>query len=109
MAGYVIDQSVALLVGVLITARFYFTFFFLVEGDMGPIQAFEASWQASRGNHLKVAVLLLLNSLLPVLGLLVLVVGIIPAINLSLLLWVSAYRQIVGQPQQPGAGAPARV
>ena len=54
----------------------------------------------TRGQTLKLVGLLLATIVVAFLGLLVFLVGIIPASVIGYLAWTSAYRQLVGRPAQ---------
>jgi hypothetical protein len=74
-------------------------FFYMVDQDMGGIEALQAAWSATaRLRWWIFPLLVLLNYVIAIAGLLVLVVGIIPAIAITYLLWASAYRQLEGHP-----------
>lgn len=98
LTGVLIDQVSSAVFSLVVLARFYFSLPFLVERDLGPLQALEASWNVSRGHVLKIALTGMVSFMLAVVGFLVLVVGVIPAVTMGYLMWISAYRQIVGSP-----------
>lgn len=108
LTGIMIDQVVSAGFSILVVARFYFALPFLVEKDLGPLQAMEASWNVTRGHVLKVALVAVLSFTLAVIGFLFLIVGVIPAITMGYLMWISAYRQIVGLPPSDTADRAAR-
>jgi hypothetical protein len=96
-----------------VTIRFTFSFFFMVDGEMGAIDALRSSWDRMRGNVLRVIVLWMISlvivfvSAVPGLivvrlasiasGMLVMYVGLIPATLLVSLVYPSAFRQMVGR------------
>jgi len=106
LTGVLIDQVSSAVFSLVVLARFYFSLPFLVERDLGPLQALEASWNVSRGHVLKIALTGMVSFMLAVVGFLVLVVGVIPAVTMGYLMWISAYRQIVGSPTGQIAGSP---
>lgn len=90
-----------------VVPRLYFAAFFIVDVDMGPVEALQASWDATRGQVLRTAGLTLLTGLVLLAGALALLVGIIPAANVTALMWASAYRQMVESGPEPAAGLEA--
>jgi uncharacterized membrane protein len=83
-----------------VMVRFYFAIFFIVDRNLGPIESLQLSWEVTRGHTLKLVGLLLSTFVVTILGLLVFVVGVIPASVIGYLVWTSAYRQVVGRPAQ---------
>ena len=87
-----------------VMVRLYFGILYLVDRDFGPVEAMQASWEGTQGQTFKLIGLLLLNVVVILAGLLVFLVGVIPASVMAYLMWTSAYRQISRRPAQP-AGA----
>lgn len=81
----------------LLFPRLAFAYFYVVDRDLGPVEALERSWQVTSPLKWKVAVLLLLNYLVMLAGAIALLIGMIPAAVMTYLMWVSAYRQIEGR------------
>jgi hypothetical protein len=81
----------------LVTARLVFAWFFAVDQGMGPVQALQASWDATADQKGNCAGLLILTIVIGIIGVLFLIVGLIPAIMVTYLMQVSAYRQMVGR------------
>ncbi len=90
--GYVLNLAWSLF----LVARLHFSWFFMVDRGLGPIEALQASWDITSGQTLKVASLIMVGGLVAVAGVLALLVGVIPAIMIFYLMWASAYRQMVG-------------
>ncbi len=80
--------------------RLYFAPFFIVDQDMSALGALQMSWNVTSDQKLKTAALALLTPLIVLAGVLCLGVGIIPAMNVCGLAWASAYRQMVGTPEE---------
>jgi uncharacterized membrane protein len=76
--------------------RLYFAILYLVDRGLDPTDAMRASWDATRGQTLRLAALALASAVVMILGVLALVVGVIPAVVMTYLMWTSAYRQMVG-------------
>ena len=87
-----------------IMIRFYFGILFLIDRGTGPIESLQLSWEVTRGQTLKLIGLLLATVVVLLLGLLLFLVGVIPASVVAYLMWTSAYRQIVGRPAELGGG-----
>jgi hypothetical protein len=90
-AGVLVSWVFALFV----TSRLTFAYFLVVEG-VYPVEAVSRSWSLTQVSRWKVAGLVLLSIVIELAGLLALVVGLIPALAIVYLMWVSAYRQTVG-------------
>ncbi len=81
----------------LVTARLVFAWFFAVDQGMGPVQSLQASWDATTMQKGNCAGLLVLSFVIGAAGLLFFIVGIVPAVMITYLMQVSAYRQMVGR------------
>ena len=68
--------------------------YFAVDRRMGALEAFRASWRRMQGQWLNILLLTLASLAIALLGLLVFVVGVIPASAVSAFMWISAYRQL---------------
>lgn len=97
--GYLLSIAIALFV----TARFQFAPFLIVERRLGLGEALAKSWSSTAEQKLGVALLTIAPFPLAIVGTLALIVGIFPAMVLSYLLWVSAYRQMFGGPPATAA------
>ncbi len=95
---------VNLLWTVAVVSRLYFGPFFIVDQGMGPVEALEASWEATKRQKLRTAGLFVVSSLVGMLGLFALLVGVVVSMNMFFLMWASGYRQMV--PSLPEASAP---
>jgi len=81
----------------LVMARLNFAWFYAVDQGLGPVEALQASWDATAELKLNCAALIVMSLAVIVIGLLCLIVGVIPASMIAYLLPVSAYRQMVGR------------
>lgn len=84
----------------LVLVRLYFAPFLVVDRGMGAIESLQVSWSATRGLTGRLVLLLLLTYVVGLVGFFALIVGLIPASVIASLMWVSAYRQIVGRPHR---------
>ena len=90
-----VGMFVNLVFAVFITPRLTFAYFFVVEG-VSPVDALSRSWNVTSASKWKIVGLVFIAPLILFVGLLALVVGVIPAMTIVYLMWVSAYRQTVG-------------
>lgn len=84
--------------GLVLLPRLNFAYFYVVDRELPAVDAIQRSWQVTARPKWKVVGLLLLSYAVTMLGLLVLIIGVIPASAMSALMWVSAYRQMAGGP-----------
>jgi hypothetical protein len=97
----VLGTIVNLLWTFLVMARLNFAWFYAVDQGLGPVEALQASWDATSDLKGNCAALIAMSLVVIVIGLLCLIVGVIPASMIAYLLPASAYRQMVGR--QSGA------
>lgn len=81
----------------LVMARLNFAWFYSVDQGLGPVEALQASWDATSQLKGNCAALVVMSLAVLVIGFLCLIVGVIPASMIAYLLPVSAYRQMVGR------------
>ncbi len=92
-----VGTIVNLLWTLLVMARLNFAWFYAVDQGLGPVEALQASWDATSELKGNCAALIVMSLVVIVIGLLCLIVGVIPASMIAYLLPVSAYRQMVGR------------
>lgn len=92
--GSVLYVGLALLV----FSRLNFAYFLAVDRDVPALEAVRQSWDGTGRAKWKVAAIMLLSGLFLVLGVLLLIVGVVPAMMFISMIWVSAYRQMFGGP-----------
>jgi uncharacterized membrane protein len=83
--------------GVIFGLMFMFAPFIVIERELGPIDALNASNQLTRGHKWQLLGLVLLLVLINLLGLMALVVGLLVSIPVSTLAFVHAYRVLGGR------------
>ncbi len=98
-AGYLLSIGLALFV----TSRLTFAQFLIVDRDLPLGAALSQAWAATAPIKGKVALLVLANMLVAIVGVVALCVGILPATVVGFLMWASAYRQIFGGAPQAAA------
>lgn len=69
--GYVVGAAW----GLLVTIRFLFSMFFVVDRDLGAVESLHASWRVTSNQHLRLIGLFAMNYVLMIAGLIALVVG----------------------------------
>lgn len=80
----------------LITLRWAFAPFFIVDQRMGGLDAIRASWRVTQGQFLNLLLLAIASAALAFLGALALLIGIFPAAAVIYFAYTTAYRQLVG-------------
>jgi uncharacterized membrane protein len=83
--------------GIIFGLMFMFAPFIVIERELGPIDALNASNQLTRGHKWQLLGLVLLLVLINLLGLMALVVGLLVSIPVSTLAFVHAYRVLGGR------------
>lgn len=73
-----------------------FSVFYIVDRNMGAIDAMKASIDATRGQWFTVFGLMVLAFAVQMAGYLALIIGVIPASQIAYLMFASAYRQLAG-------------
>ena len=81
----------------LVMARLNFAWFYAVDQGLGPVEALQASWDATAELKGNCAALIIMGLAVILIGLLCLLIGVIPASMIAYLLPVSAYRQMAGR------------
>ncbi len=84
--GLVAIGTVAFIIpGIYIACRLVFTAYLVMDEDMDPVAAVEASWRMTRGHAFKIFLLGLSSIFLFILGMMLFVSGVFPA-----LMWIKA-------------------
>lgn len=86
-------QTVALLLALVLSSRFLFAPFFLVDQDLGAIDAMKASWQHTSHQTIRTLLLILLSGLIATIGC-AFVIGGIVTVPMALVMYAAAYRQM---------------
>jgi uncharacterized membrane protein len=82
-------------------ARLNFAWFYAVDQGLGPVEALQASWDATSELKANCAALIVMSLVVILVGLLCLIIGVIPAAMIAYLLPASAYRQMAGRQSAP--------
>lgn len=77
--------------GLIAMVRLAFTPYMIVDRDLGPVDAVKASWEATRGHGWTLFGLLIVSLLILLGGLLLLLVGVVPAIAWVGTSWATYY------------------
>jgi uncharacterized membrane protein len=83
--------------GVILALGLGFAQFYVVDANMGPIDAMRASWEATKGQRGQIFVLGLLSTLVVIAGLALCCVGALAAGPLVYLTWAIAFTRISGR------------
>jgi hypothetical protein len=93
----VVGGIVNLAWGFLVVPRLAFVWFYVVDEGLAPVEALQTSWSATTDQKLTCFLIAILSGLIPFIGVLCLIVGVIPAMMLVYLLQTAAYRQLVAR------------
>lgn len=94
-----IGLIVLIIPGIYVACRLVFVGYLVMDEELDPIAAVEASWRITRGHALKIFLLGLTSIFLFFFGLLLLLVGVVPATIWIKASFASLYLAITGQPQ----------
>jgi hypothetical protein len=89
--------------GIIVALGLAFTYFFVVDQNMGPIDALGASWQATKGHKGNLFLFFLVCGLLWVAGVFACCVGVLVAFPVTMIAMATVYLRITGR----GYGPPA--
>jgi len=97
---FLIGVGIALFVipGAYIAIRFQFTPYLIIDGGMGPIDAFKAAWAMTRGLGLELFLLLLSVIGLNILGAVPLGLGLLITVPVTFLAHAMVYRDLASWP-----------
>ncbi len=104
-AGDATDNTILLLIGLpinlvvslYVSPRLTFAYLYVVDQQMPPMEALGQAWRDTAPVRWKVVAMMLLGLLILAAGLAAFLVGVVPAVVIVTLMWVSAYRQLVGR------------
>ncbi|MBU2099286.1 MAG: DUF975 family protein [Gammaproteobacteria bacterium] len=96
-----IGTIVFIIPGIYVACRLAFVSYLVMDEGMDPIAAVEASWRITRGHTFRIFVLGFLSIFVFLLGLLLLIVGMLPAIMWIKASFAALYLSITDQIQQP--------
>lgn len=94
----VTGQIVGVILNVIISMRLYFAAFLVVDRDLPAVEALGKSWDTTKGKGLKIFLMVLMCFPILILGMLLFLVGILPATAIAYGMFASAYRQMFPQP-----------
>jgi len=97
---FLIGVGIALFVipGAYIAIRFQFTPYLIIDGGMGPIDAFKAAWAMTRGLGLELLLLLLSMVGLNILGAVPLGLGLLITVPVTFMAHAMVYRDLALRP-----------
>ncbi len=96
LLGFIVSLGLLLLVvpGIILAIKFQFYNYFIVEKDMGPIEALKASWVLTTGVKWELFLFALLLGLINIAGALALGVGLLITLPISLMATAYVYRKL---------------
>jgi uncharacterized membrane protein len=77
--------------------RLAFVWYYVVDQDLSASEAVQTSWAATSDQKLTCLLLGIVSGIIPVIGVLFLLVGVIPAVMIASLMQAAAYRQLAGR------------
>jgi uncharacterized membrane protein len=83
--------------GVIAMLGLGFSYFFVADAEMGPIEAMRASWDATNGQKGKLFVLALLSFGIVLLGAMACGIGMLPASCIVYIAWTIVYTRLTGR------------
>jgi uncharacterized membrane protein len=80
--------------GIIFAIRFQFFQYLIIEGNLGPIQALEASWNITKGETMNLIIFWILVLLVNVLGALALGIGLFVTLPLTMIATAYVYKKL---------------
>jgi hypothetical protein len=105
LIAFFLGYAACIVPGVIVALGLSFTQFFVVDQNMGPIDAMSASWRVTQGHRGNIFVFGLASVGIILLGLCACIVGVYPAIVVVSLAFAIIYMRLTGQAQ--GGGGPS--
>jgi len=91
---FFIGLVVFIVPGIYVACRLAFTSYLVMDEDLDPVAAVEASWRMTKGHAWKIFLLALLSTLIFIGGLVLLLVGLFPAVMWSKAAFAALYLSI---------------
>lgn len=88
--------------GVILSIGLLFTRYYIAENRLGFMNAFQSSWEITKGNRWKIFLFGIVLFFFNLAGLLVLGLGLLVTIPMSQLMWARMFRQLEGIPLPEG-------
>jgi len=85
--------------GIIVSIRFQFFGYFIVDEEAGPIEALKKSFAMTRGTALWLLLFGLLVGLINLVGALALIIGLFVTVPIGMIAYASVYRKLKGTPQ----------
>lgn len=87
--------------GIYVACRLVFASYLVMDEGLDPVAAVEGSWRLSRGHVLKIFALGLVSVLLGIVGFLMILIGLIPAVMWAKAAFATMYLSITQQTSAP--------
>ena len=99
LSGLIVLGGFILLIipGIIFSMKLMLVPYFVIDKELGPIEAIKASWNATKGNLSEIILLGVLNFLVIIAGILALFIGLIWAIPTAMVATAYAYRKLSGK------------
>ena len=103
IVGVIVELGTLLFIvpGLILLAGLLLTPFYVVEENLGPLEAMRASWEATRGHKRRIALFLLASAAAQTVGSLAFGLGSIVAQGVTLIGLTTIYTRLRGQAQRP--------
>lgn len=98
LLGTGLSYLYSLLISLLVTCRFAFAPYLIVEQELGAVDALRASWAMTRHQKLMTITMFIVAGLIGAVGVLACCVGMLFSLPVYYMIWTSAYRQMVPVP-----------
>jgi uncharacterized membrane protein len=97
--GIIVTIGFILLIipGIILSIRLYYTYYLIIDKNLGFVEAIKKSWAITRGNTWNLFFFGVLIGLINILGALCLIVGLFVTVPLSLLALTFVYRKLLLQ------------
>ena len=99
-----LGMIVSLAVSLWVTPRLNLAYLFAVDRGLNSMEALNCAWEETREVAWRCAGMAIVSLAIILLGLLLFVIGIFPAIVMTWLMWVSAYRQLTEGTKSDASG-----
>lgn len=80
--------------GIIAIVRLQFGYYFLIEKDMGPVDALKASWDATRGHGMDLFLFVLMFAIINFIGAIFFGIGLIVTIPITMIATVFIYKKL---------------
>jgi|GEM_PF-1219905 len=101
----ILGNIYGLVIAFFVTFRLYFAPYYIVDQNLGALDAMRVAWDATADQKLMIFLLGMVAGIISMAGMLALLIGLLFTIPLSTMIWACAYRQLSPAPAVEEAGA----